>query len=139
MNTIFRFRSKHFNITTPQDYFINPGCFGDDLASWFIRKLNEREIKTCSKPDQEDFGWYFTFTMHEKEYCVVLGFQPNDISQGDCWVGEIEHHVGFLGSILGGRHRGIDPDAIEAISTVLMSSQEILDLEWHSDSSNRNK
>jgi len=72
--------------------------------------------------------------VREKEYCIVVGFQLNDISQGDCWVGEIERHVGFLRSVLGGRHHGIDPDAVDVIDEVLRSSQEILDLEWHSNS-----
>lgn len=130
MKTIFQFRSNSFNATVPQDYFINPSCYGDDLAVWIMRKLQQDGIATSSTPEQEDFGWYFTYSIRNKEYCVVVGFQPNDVSTGDCWIGEIERHVGFVGSILGGRHRGIDEEAIAVIDDVLKAEPEIRDLEW---------
>ena len=135
MKTVFRFRSKDFNMKIPHDYFINPACFGDDLALWIIKKLRKQGIATSDAPDQEDFGWYFTYTVNNKEYCVLVGFQPNDVSKGDCWIGEIERHVGFAGSILGGRRRGIDSEAIEVIDGVLRSAPEIRNLEWLSGTS----
>lgn len=112
-----------------KDYFINPACFGDDVALWLIDKLRQRGIAT-SAPDQEDFGWYFTYSLRSKEYCVVIGFQPNDVNSGDCWVGEIERNVGFIGSLFGGRRRGIDAEAVDLVDSVLRFEQEILDLEW---------
>lgn len=130
MKTVFQFRSSDFNITDSRDYFINTGCFGDDLAQWMIDKLSKRGIATSPAPSQEDFGWYFRYSIQNKEYCVVIGFQPNDVSVGDCWIGEIERHVGLVGSILGKRREGIDEVAIEIIDRVLRSSPEIRDLEW---------
>src|SRR5436190_22030883 len=132
MDTRFQFRSTHFNISVPRDYFINPNCFGDDLAEWLIRKLNEVGIETASTPSKEDFGWYFTFIVHKTEHCVVVGFQPNDAVLGDCWIGWIERSVGCFGSVLGGRDRGILPEAIVLVEAILSSSPEIEDLIWHS-------
>src|SRR5688572_31743942 len=115
MKTKFEFCSRHFNISVPREYFINPCCYGDDLAWWLIEKLNALDIKTSSEPGQEDFGWYFTFTVNEVEHCVVVGFQPNDLESGDRWIGWIERQLGFLGSLTGGRNRAILPSAVAVI------------------------
>ena len=130
METGFQFLSTHFNTSVPKDYFINPGCYGDDLAEWLIARLNASAIATSAKPGQEDYGWYLTFVLDGTEYCVVVGFQPNDSESGDCWIGWVERHVGFFGSILGGRKRGISPDAIALLDRVLRSSPEVRDLIW---------
>ena len=130
MKTEFSFKSTAFNCTEPKDYFINPGCFGDDLAGWMIGELNARGMKTMEAPGQEDFGWYFTFWVEGIEHCVVLGFQPNDASTGDQWLGWIERQVGFFLSITGGRKRGILPAAVGEINDILMSSKHISDLTW---------
>ena len=130
MKTVFQFHSTSFNTKVPRDYFINPNCFGDDVARWMIEKLRQLGITTATTPEQEDFGWYLKYSINDREHCIVLGFQPNDASRGDCWIGEIERHMGFLGSILGMRHRGIDNQAIEVIDSILKSAPEILDLKW---------
>ena len=130
MESGFQFVSTHFNTSVPKDYFINPGCYGDDLAEWLIAKLNASAIATSAEPGQEDFGWYLTFVLERTEYCVVVGFQPNDPESGDCWIGWVERHVGFLASILGGRKRGISPNALAHLDRVLRSSPEIRDLVW---------
>jgi len=31
-----------FNLSTAKEYFINPDCFGEDLAAWLRDKLTER-------------------------------------------------------------------------------------------------
>src|SRR5215204_1450671 len=41
MNTVFQFRSTRFNCTVPKDFFINPNCYGDDVAEWLSQKLSE--------------------------------------------------------------------------------------------------
>ena len=130
METGFQFLSTHFNTSVPKDYFINPCCYGDDLAEWLIARLNASAIVTSEKPGQEDFGWYFTFDLDGTKYCVVVGFQPNDPDSGDCWIGWVERQVGFIASILGRRNVGISPDAIALLDTVLRSSPEIRDLTW---------
>lgn len=130
MKPSFHFHSKYFNTTEPRDYFINPGCYGDDLAAWLIRELENAGIKTTSKPKQEDFGWFFNFMVKDIEHCVVVGFQPNDIEAGDCWIGWIERNAGFISALFGGRHRGILPEAIEIIDSILSSRSEIRQLKW---------
>lgn len=131
MNTEFHFRSTLFNCTEPKEHFVNESCFGDDLAGWLIERLEELGYKAVKSPESEDYGWYFTFLVGGTEHCVVVGFQPNDASTGDQWIGWIERQTSFLSSIFGGRNRNISPEAIQAIDAVLRSSPEIKDLSWH--------
>ena len=130
MKTEFSFVSTLFNRTEPKEYFINEICFGDDAAWWLIEKLREQEIPTATRPEQEDFGWYFTFIVDGVEHALVIAFQPSDIPKGDRWVGSIERHVGFFRSVLGGRRRGILPEAITAVDKALKTSPEIQELTW---------
>lgn len=131
MKTEVHFRSTAFNCTEPKGCFINDRCFGDDLARWLIQRLRSQGIQTADSPGQEDFGWYFTFHGGGTEHCFVIGFQPNDPATGDQWLGWLELHTGFLGSLFGGRHRGILPDAIQIIDTALQSSSDIQRVTWH--------
>ena len=130
MKTIFEFRSKAFNCMIAKDYFINPSCYGDDLAEWLIKRLSDDNITITGRPGQEDFGWFFTFIVNDVEHCVVVGFQPNDPQNGDRWIGWIERHVGFIGSALGRRNRDIHPDAIQKLDSILTKSKEIQFIGW---------
>ena len=131
MKTEVHFRSTAFNCTEPKDYFINDCSFGDDVARWLIPQLRAQGIQTANEPDQEDFGWYLTFHAGGTEHCFVIGFQPNDTATGDQWLGWLERQTGFLGSLFGGRKRGILPEAVQAIDTALKSSPDIQRVTWH--------
>ena len=132
MRTLVTFQSKSFNTTDEKEYFINPCCFGDDVCKWLIERLRANGIKTDDEPGQEDFGWYFNFTVPEGEHCCVVGYRPGDTDDeaGD-WIAWIEKSQGFLGSIFGGRNRGIAPSAPNAIHGVLTSAPEISSVKWH--------
>ena len=130
MKSDVAFRSTAFNCTQPREYFINDGCFGDDVCKFLIAQLRARGIRTGDEPGQEDFGWYFTFTVDVSEHCFVIGFQPNDPARGDRWLGSIERHVGFWRSIFGGRGRDISPEAVEVVDAALRGSPEIHDVVW---------
>ncbi len=131
MKTEVHFRSTAFNCTEPKDYFINDRCFGDDVARRLIQQLRAQGIQTAGEPGQEDFGWYLTFHAGFSEHCFVIGFQPNDPATGDQWLGWLERQTGFLGSLFGGRKRGILPEAIHAIDTALKASPDIERVTWH--------
>jgi len=128
MKTHFEFCSTAFNCTEIKNE--NEWCLGDDVAEWLIDRLKSQGIQTAERPGQEDFGWYFTFHIDGVEHCVVLGFRPNDRANGGQWLGWIERHRGFIGSMFGGRNRGISPQAIVAIDSALNSSSEIRNLVW---------
>jgi hypothetical protein len=90
VKTVVIFKSSAFNMSEPREYFINPGCFGDDLAKWLAEQLRGKGHQASEMPSQEDFGWYFTFIISGVEYCFVIGHRPGDGAEGvwiGCWNG----------------------------------------------------
>jgi hypothetical protein len=130
MHTSASFRSSAFNATEARPYFINPSCFGDDLARWLIARLREAGVKTDDEPGQEDFGWYFDFEVQGCEHCCVLGYRPGE--PDGMWLLWIERARGLVGSMLGLRNRGIRPAAVDAVNTVLSKAAEVHSLRWES-------
>jgi len=128
MRTEATFRSSAFNTSDVKPYFINPGCFGDDLAKWIMARLRSSGVRTADEPRQEDFGWYFEFEVPAGTHCCVLGYQA-DHPEG-LWLLWLERRRGFLGSIFGMRKRGIDPAAVKALQDVLGAAPEIRHLQW---------
>jgi hypothetical protein len=129
--TVVTFESTAFNMAEPKEYFINPCCFGDDVAKWVIGELRKQDVKTDEEPGQEDFGWYLNFEVSGNGHCFVIGHRPTGESETGTWIGWLERSRGFIGSVLGGRKRGIQPLAAEAIHKVLSSSPLIRDVRWH--------
>jgi hypothetical protein len=51
------FKTGRLNVSKVGEHFINPCCFGEDLAAWLRIKLADRGA-TVGPPGQEDWGWY---------------------------------------------------------------------------------
>ena len=126
------FRSDRFNTSQPREHFINPGCFGDDVATWLIHELRARGVDVDPGPGQEDFGWFLRYRVGGIAHCFVLGLVPGDDHEAPCWAGWFEREVGFLAALLGGRQRGVSPGAVAAVGDILASSAFIRDLQWTS-------
>jgi hypothetical protein len=122
------FRSSAFNTSQVRDYFINDCCFGDDVAKWMLERLRGAGVETAHEPGQEDFGWYFAFTVPGGKHCCILGYEE-DAPEG-MWHLWLERSRGLVGSLLGGRSQGIDDAAVRAIDDVLATAPEIRDFEW---------
>ena len=50
------FKTSRFNLSEVKAHFINPCCFGEDLAAWLRAKLIAEGIE-AREPYQEDWGW----------------------------------------------------------------------------------
>jgi hypothetical protein len=50
------FKTDRFNLSKIKETFINPCCFGEDLARWLHEALREKKSEV-SEPYQEDWGW----------------------------------------------------------------------------------
>jgi hypothetical protein len=64
------FRSGYFDNKTPKPHFINPNCFGEDLAAWLRDGLGAR-----FEPGgiiQEDYGWGFWTNANGDPYWVSV-------------------------------------------------------------------
>jgi hypothetical protein len=130
MRTLATFQSDAFNQTEPREYFINPGCYGDDACRWLMGRLRAAGLTVDAEPGQEDFGWYFCFTVPEGEHCCVVGLRPADNGEPATWISWVERQRGFLGSLLGGRNRGIAMGATAALHAAF-AAPEIRNLRWH--------
>src|SRR4029079_8649299 len=132
MTTVISFKSDAFNRSEAREYFINPNCFGDDVARWLIKRLREASVDTDGEADQEDFGWYFNFSVPEGRHCCVLGSRPGDADDPDGeWIASLERSRGLLGSLFGRRGHEMAPSAVAAIQGALSDSTEIRDIRWH--------
>ena len=65
------FRSDRFNLSKVGDQFINPCCFGEDLAGWLRVRLREKGIE-ASEPYQEDWGWELPVAHENGPYFLCL-------------------------------------------------------------------
>ena len=125
MNTVAVFESRSFNHTEPRDHFINPCCFGDDLARWLMEELRQHGIGVDDEPGQEDFGWYFELTVDGQKYCLVIGGD----GEGE-WFLVVERACGFMASLFGGRHRKVGRPALAVVEDVLSRSDRVENLRW---------
>jgi len=130
VRTLVTFESSAFNTTESKQYFVNPRNYGDDVAKWMIAALQKAGVQTDDEPGQEDFGWYFEFRVPEGQHCAAVGFRPGDPAPQGCWIAWIERSRGLLGSLSGGRQRGIAASAAAAIHATLQSA-EIRNIRWH--------
>lgn len=133
IRTVVTFESTAFNTVEQKEYFINPGCFGDDVAKWVAEQLHDKGHKTADNTGQEDFGWYLNFTLSGIDYCFVIGYRPDDDEAGT-WIGWLERRRGLIASLFGGRKRDIEPAAPKAIDEILSSHPQIHGVRWHFDS-----
>ncbi len=131
IRTVVTFESTAFNMAQPKEYFLNPCCFGDDVATWLINELRKKGVQTDEKPGQEDFGWYLNFEVTGVGHTFVIGHRPTGESEQGTWIGWLERNRGFIPSLFGTRKRGIHASAVEAVHNILSSSSQIRDLRWH--------
>ncbi len=131
MNSIdLLFRSSRFNLCKVGDHFINPCCFGEDLAAWLRQKLTQRAIHV-DPPSQEDWGWYLGVGHGGEKY--LIGMNGNaDEGSANANHGEwriIVDKSRSLGQRLRGAGKIAQNDPIVAmIEEVLQSEPDFLDL-----------
>jgi hypothetical protein len=131
MRTLVVFHSDAFNTTRPGEHHLNPGSYGDDVAAWLRDELARRGFPSPRPPDQEDFGWYFTFRAGGIDHDFVVGFRPGSAEGDGEWIGWVERRYGLIGSLLGRRQRGVAPEATSAIHAALTGSRRVRDVRWH--------
>jgi hypothetical protein len=129
LRTCVVFESDAFNIRDSKAEFLHATNFGDDLAKWLMGQLQQREIEVDDAgPEQEDHGWYFTFTYGGQLYDLVVSYVPTTGSPR--WLACLERSHGLLGSLIGQRHRSIARGALVLIHDVLESSDWCRGITW---------
>jgi hypothetical protein len=71
------FETDRFNLSEVEDHFINPCCFGEDLAQWLREKLTEKGAIPGAL-GQEDWGWYLFVEQGSERYFVGVGGNPTE-------------------------------------------------------------
>lgn len=147
---LITFQSKEFNSTVPQEHFINDCCYGDDICKWLIEELTRKGVDCDKEPGQEDFGWYFNFSVNKVVYCLVCAFRlgegedqeqekdqekkeeaaSSEAENGD-WIIWIERSAGFMASLFGARNKGLDEAVPKLIHSTLSANPAITNIKWH--------
>jgi len=130
VRNVVTFTSSQFNTSEPKPYFINPGCFGDDVAQWLIGQLKGQGVEADEEPGQEDWGWYLTYRANGQTHRFLLAFRPADSTGTGNWIGWVER-AGAVRALLGSSKTSIDPLAAEAVHQVLSRSPLIEHVQWH--------
>jgi hypothetical protein len=126
------FDSNRFNLSEVKDHFINPTCFGEDLAGWLRTKLLEQGIPTI-EPDQEDWGWYIESTLDGNAYFIGIGGNPDeqsgDPNQGE-WRISIEKHRSFRDKLTGKNQISRDEPIIAVVRGILEREEDFKNIRF---------
>ncbi len=66
------FETSRFNVSEVREHFINPCCFGEDLAEWLREQLSEKGVPVGA-PYQEDWGWEMRARQGSQGYFLGVG------------------------------------------------------------------
>jgi hypothetical protein len=72
------FETGRFNVSEVKAHFINPCCFGEDLAAWLQQELTGKGMNAGTS-GQEDWGWYLLAQRESQDYFVgISGYRSED-------------------------------------------------------------
>ena len=101
------------------------------MARALIEQFCARGIAVDAEPGQEDFDWHFGFSIGGIDYQFLLGHRPADGNAPAVWIGKLERNAGLVGSLLGGRDRGIRSEGATTIHLVISGLPQVSKIRWH--------
>lgn len=119
------FRTGRFNLSKVGEHFINPCCFGEDVAAWLRPKLAEKNIET-DPAYQEDWGWELPAKMGADSYYLCMSGNADNSGNDE---GEWRIIVEKRRSIwerLTGKGKIQAGDAVVAIIEQILSSEPMV-------------
>ena len=117
------FETDRFNVSQVKEHFINPCCFGEDLAQWLSAKLTNQGA-TSGRPGQEDWGWYLFVQRGPDRYFLGVGGNHIDgagINDGE-WRIMVQKRRSLWDRIRG-RNAATDTDPILSIIESILREQ----------------
>jgi hypothetical protein len=129
MRTHVTFHSNAFNRTEQKENFINPSCFGEDLARWVIPRFTDTHLKVDPEPCQEDWGWEVFVTCDGKGFFIGIG--PYELDSELGWLCFVESRSPFYKKWVGATDASEQQRVCVAFHSVLASAPEIRDIRWH--------
>jgi hypothetical protein len=126
------FRTDRFNLSKVGQHFINPCCFGEDLAAWLQGKLRERGVEV-GEPYQEDWGWELPVRNGEQSYYLCMSGNADQSStnpdQGE-WRIIIEKKRSLWHRLTGAGIIARDDAMLALVAEILRSGSGIRDLQF---------
>ncbi len=115
------FRTSRFNLSKVGAHFINPCCFGEDLAAWLRAKLTELRIET-RQAYQEDWGWELPAKLPSGSYFLCMSGNSEesgtDKDEGEWRI--IVEKKRSLGQLLTGKNRiASDDEMVRTVEDIL--------------------
>ena len=129
MRTHVTFLSNAFNRTEERENFINPHCFGEDLARWMIPRFTDTHLTVEPEPCQEDWGWEAFVTCDGKGFIVGIG--PYELDGELGWLCFVESRSPLYKKLVGATDASEQQRVCAAVHSVLASAPEIRDIRWH--------
>ena len=121
------FRTRLFENKEPKSYFINPPCYGEDLASWLLQRLQGTEF-SVGEPIQEDYGWGFWV---ESDYWVAAGVMDDSIGVDQPeWQVSVSFEAGLKKRLFGKADPSLHLRICEALDSVLQQEPEVTNIRW---------
>jgi hypothetical protein len=126
------FKTNQFNLSKVGEHFINPCCFGEDLAAWLRIKLIERNVET-REPYQEDWGWELPTTQGGNSYYLCMSGNSDESStnkdEGE-W-GIIVEKKRSIGQRLRGLGKiAAEDEMVRTIEEILRAEPSIREVRW---------
>ncbi len=136
------FETSRFNLSEVWDHFINPCCFGEDLAAWLWGRLHDKGIKV-TEPDQEDWGWYIEAEYEGASYSIGIGGNADEFgenrNQGE-WRVMVEKRRSLWEKVTRRGERAGADEMSELIREVIEAEPDIKNVRYEDDTpSNRFK
>jgi hypothetical protein len=120
------FETSRFNISQVKENFINPCCFGEDLAEWLRGRFVERGLPATA-PGQEDWGWYIYVQQDSQHYFVGVGGNRKEGGEGE-WRIMVEKKRSLWERIVG-KNRMTTSDSIwSVIEDILREQSDFLNI-----------
>ena len=133
------FRATGFEHKTPGPHFINPTCFGEDVAVSLRPALAAAGLEP-SEPIQEDYGWgVWTCSGGDPYWVAISVFDDDDKADEAEWGIGISYDPGFnLRKRLFHRPREENLRRVSAaVDAALRANASIRQIEWWLDAPHR--
>jgi hypothetical protein len=124
------FRTDKYNLSKVGAHFINPCCYGEDLAAWIHEKLSEKGI-AAHEPYQEDWGWEFAAQINEQSYYLGVGGNADGATanpdEGE-WRVIVEKKRTLWQRLAGENKSTLDDPLLSLIKQILIADTRIRDV-----------
>jgi hypothetical protein len=129
------FRTSRFNLSEVKSHFINPCCFGEDVAAWLQAELAKRGTASQG-PSQEDWGWYLRVRHENRPYYLNVSGN-RDEANAEPNVGEwriiVERRRSLLDKITARNLMQEDDPLFRSVEVILQQQADFLDIRRETD------